>query len=70
MSEARLAGLVRALPPGLTEIYLHPATEGSFNGSDAGYAYREELDALLAESVRAAVTESGARLGGFADFAP
>lgn len=67
MTAPRLAGLVRAAPPGLTEIYLHPATEDRFVGSAAGYRYREELAALMSEEVRAAA--SGVRLGGFLDFA-
>jgi hopanoid biosynthesis associated protein HpnK len=70
MGEARLEGLIRALPPGLTEIYLHPATEGGFEGAAAGYAYAEELTALISPRVRSAVRESGVRLGGFSDFAP
>lgn len=69
VSESRLEGLIRALPPGLTEIYLHPATEGAFDGAAPGYAYGEELAALLSPRVRSAVTERGVRLGGFADFA-
>jgi hopanoid biosynthesis associated protein HpnK len=70
MGEARLEGLIRALPPGLTEIYLHPATEGGFEGAAAGYAYAEELTALISPRVGSAVRASGVRLGGFSDFAP
>jgi hypothetical protein len=68
MGEARLDGLIRALPPGLTEIYLHPATTGGFEGAAAGYAYGEDFAALISPRVRIAVCESGVRLGGFSDF--
>ncbi|HET7756838.1 MAG TPA: hopanoid biosynthesis-associated protein HpnK [Steroidobacteraceae bacterium] len=67
MTRARLAGLIRSLPDGLTEIYLHPAT-GLFPGAAAGYRYREELEALLAPEVIAACRDPSLRLGGFGDF--
>jgi hopanoid biosynthesis associated protein HpnK len=69
MSEGRLEGLIRVLPPGLSEIYLHPASGAGFEGAAPGYAYGEELAALLSQRVRSAVRESAIRLGGFADFA-
>jgi hypothetical protein len=65
----RLAGLIRHLPPGSSEIYLHPAT-GAYAGSARGYSYREELEALTAPEVIAACRDSGLRLGGFAQLAP
>lgn len=64
----RLEGLIRALPPGLSEIYLHPAIDGDFEGAAAGYAYEAELAGLLSPGVARAVLDSGARRGGFADF--
>jgi chitin disaccharide deacetylase len=67
MTTSRLAGLVGAAPAGLTEIYLHPATQDRFAGSAPGYRYRDELAALISKEVRAAA--SGLRLGGFLDFA-
>ena len=69
MTADRLAGLLRHLPDGLTEIYTHPATADVFPGSAAGYRYRDELAALTDPRVIAAARESGARCGGFADFA-
>jgi hopanoid biosynthesis associated protein HpnK len=69
MNAARLEGLVNALPPGLSEIYLHPATGGDFQGAADGYAYAEELAALLSPDVVRALAQSGVRRGGFADFA-
>jgi chitin disaccharide deacetylase len=67
MTRNRLAGLIRNLPNGLSEIYLHPAT-GSFAGAAPNYHYREELDALMAPEVIAASRDSSLRLGGFGDF--
>jgi len=67
MTRERLIGLIRNLPSGLTEIYLHPAT-GPYPGCAPGYRYRDELDALMAPDTVAACREPGLRLGGFADF--
>ena len=67
VTPARLLGLVRHLPPGLSEIYLHPAT-GPYRGSAPGYAYAQELDALLDPQVIAAARRDGVALGAFADL--
>jgi chitin disaccharide deacetylase len=67
MRRGRLLGLIRNLPPGLSEIYLHPAT-GPFPGAARGYSYASELEALLAADVVAACHDSTLRLGGFSDF--
>ena len=69
MSRARLAGLIRQLPDGVSEIYLHPAT-GPYPGAAPGYRYLEELQALTAPEVIAACRDSAVRLGGFGDFLP
>jgi hopanoid biosynthesis associated protein HpnK len=69
MTTNRVAGIVRRLPNGLSEIYLHPATAGGFEGAAAGYDYAGELAALLSPETRQAVEYSDAVLGGFADFA-
>jgi hopanoid biosynthesis associated protein HpnK len=68
MTESRLAGILKNLPEGLSEIYLHPATSGGFDGAAPGYRYADELSALTAASVKAAAVASGARQGGFSDF--
>jgi hypothetical protein len=66
MTRTRLAGLLAHAPAGLTEIYLHPATGGGFDGAAPGYRYAEELAALCApEAVEAAPRF---RRGGFSDF--
>jgi hopanoid biosynthesis associated protein HpnK len=67
MTAKRLLGLIRNLPGGLTEIYLHPAT-GPYAGAAPGYQYREEFDALMAPEIAAACRDPSLRLGGFADF--
>lgn len=67
MTRERLLGLIRNLPQGLSEIYLHPAT-GPFPGAAAGYRYREELEALVAAEVVGACRDASLRLGGFGDF--
>jgi chitin disaccharide deacetylase len=68
MTRSRLLALIRNLPEGLTEIYLHPATE-RFAGAAPGYRYREELEALLDPEVVAACRDASLQLGGFGDFA-
>jgi chitin disaccharide deacetylase len=67
MTRDRLLGLIRHLPDGLTEIYLHPAT-GPYEGSAPGYRYREELAALTSPQVVAARRDRSLQLGGFQDF--
>jgi hopanoid biosynthesis associated protein HpnK len=67
MTQGRLSGLLRNLPEGLSEIYLHPAT-GSYAGAAPDYHYREEFDALMDGEVAAACRDSSLRLGGFGDF--
>jgi chitin disaccharide deacetylase len=67
MTRQRLLGLIRNLPPGLTEIYLHPAT-APFPGAARGYRYREEFEALTAPEVVAACRDPALRLGGYSDF--
>jgi hopanoid biosynthesis associated protein HpnK len=42
----RMRRALADLPPGLTEVYTHPATADGYPGSAAGYRYREELAAL------------------------
>lgn len=67
LTRSRLLGLIRNLPEGLSEIYLHPAT-GPFAGSASDYRYREEFEALMAPETVAAARDPSIRLGGFSDF--
>ncbi len=68
MSPARVGGIIARLPLGLSELYLHPAAAGGFEGAAPGYRYADELAALLAPETREALRESGAELGAFSDF--
>lgn len=63
----KLLALLDQLPPGLTEIYAHPAL-GPYPGSAPGYLYAEELAALTDPLAKAAVGRNGAVMGRFADF--
>jgi chitin disaccharide deacetylase len=66
MTTSRLLGLLRHLPEGRSEIYLHPATTDEFAGHAPSYRYAEELAALTASDVIAAARDL--QLGGYADF--
>jgi len=68
MSATRLDGLLRHLPAGSTEIYLHPATRDGFAGCAPGYRYTDELAALIAPSVIALTRRADVALGGYSDF--
>jgi len=68
MTPERVAGIIRHLPDGLSELYLHPATGGGFDGAAMGYAYATESQASTGADTRKAVRESGAVLGAFSDF--
>lgn len=62
MTRDRVAGLLRSLAPGRTEIYGHPATANVFLGSAAGYRYREELGAFADPALRLELLRSGLTL--------
>ena len=68
MTPDRVAGLLRHLPDGLTELYTHPATANGFPGEAPGYAYAAERDALIVPASIAAAAAVGAVRGGFLDF--
>jgi chitin disaccharide deacetylase len=69
MTRTRVAGLLQRLPPGLVEIYLHPATTDDFPGAATGYRYAEEFAALCDAECIAAVRSCGYRLAGYTDVA-
>ncbi|WP_044561872.1 hopanoid biosynthesis-associated protein HpnK [Azospirillum sp. B4] len=62
----RLRGALAHLPPGVTEIYLHPAVSDDVPGGAPGYRYREELAALLDPEVNALAARFPR--GGFRDL--
>jgi hopanoid biosynthesis associated protein HpnK len=70
MDEGTLLQILANLPRGVTEIYLHPATQSgaAVSPSMAGYRHQEEWSALLSPRIRAAISASGAIQGGFQDF--
>jgi chitin disaccharide deacetylase len=71
MDEARLLQILASLPPGVTEIYLHPGTTSgtAIAPSMTGYRHHDELQALLSPAVRAALSDPTIRRGGYADIA-
>jgi hypothetical protein len=69
MTEERISGVLRYLADGITEIYCHPATADDFAGATPGSRYADELAALTAPGVRDLLRATGARCGGFSDFA-
>jgi hopanoid biosynthesis associated protein HpnK len=68
MTASRLLSLLRELPGGATEIYLHPATSGAFPEAAAGYRYADELQALTDPQVIEALRATGARAGGYREL--
>ena len=70
MTEGRLLGLLKNLPDGVSEIYLHPAARNDFEDAAPGYRYAEELAGLCAPEVVQAARGGGVKMGGFSDFAP
>jgi len=68
MSKYRLLQLIRGLPSGVSEIFLHPAT-GPYAGDAPTYRYRDELAALIDPEVVAACRTRFIKRGGFGDFA-
>jgi chitin disaccharide deacetylase len=71
MTEERLLRLIPHLPDGVSEIYLHPATERTpaLLAAMPGYRQQEEFAALLSPSLKSCIAEFGIRLGSYTDFA-
>jgi hopanoid biosynthesis associated protein HpnK len=69
MDEAKLLAILARLPSGVTEIYLHPATESgrAIASSMSKYRHADELAALLSPRVRAAMAGGDFGHGGYAD---
>ncbi len=67
MTKERVAALLRRLPPGVVEIYLHPGMQNSFAGAAPGYRYTDEFAALCDADCVAAVRQSGYAVGGYSD---
>ena len=71
MVEARLLGLLPHLPPGVSEIYCHPATRQTpaLAAAMPGYRNTEELAALLSPAVRQRIAALGISRIGYGDLA-
>jgi len=69
MDEDAMLGVLARLQPGVTEIYLHPASqsESVISPSMPAYRHSDELAALLSLRVRTAVRTTGIKLGGYGD---
>lgn len=72
MVEERVLGLLPHLPPGVSEIYFHPAsrTTPALVAAMPGYRHAEELAALCSPALRRRVAELGISLIGYSDLAP
>lgn len=68
MTVPRVEALLRQLPAGLSEIYLHPATKDRFSGHVPSYRYSDELAALTSSEAINIARGSDVVLGGYADF--
>jgi len=71
MDEAKLLTILERLPPGISEIYLHPAVQSGpvIAESMTRYRHADELAALLSPRVRAAIAAGGFGCGGYTDVA-
>jgi hopanoid biosynthesis associated protein HpnK len=70
LDEASLLDILAKLPPGVTEIYLHPAvdTQAPITSTMSEYRHSAELAALLSQRVSEAVAATGAARGGYGDI--
>jgi chitin disaccharide deacetylase len=67
MDETALLDILRHLPDGLSEVYLHPATHGGLVPSMADYRHADELAALLSPRVQDTIAERYRLCHGFVD---
>jgi hypothetical protein len=67
MDEDVLLDILRHLPSGLTELYLHPAIHGGLTPEMLGYRHADELAALLSPRVRSAIDACCHLCRGFRD---
>jgi hopanoid biosynthesis associated protein HpnK len=69
LDERTLLSILARLPPGTTEIYLHPAVSSPFDRPSpaSNYRHTDELAALLSSRAVEAVAACGARHGGYRD---
>jgi hypothetical protein len=70
VDEAYLLHVIAALPPGVSEIYAHPATRQAavMAGHQDGYDHAGEVAALTSPRVRAALDRAGVALTTYRDL--
>jgi chitin disaccharide deacetylase len=71
MTKDRVLAMLHQLPPGVNEMYFHPAT-GPWPGIDpqiADYDFAGELDALTSPEVREALASSNVRITSYSQLA-
>ncbi len=68
MTGERLRGILAHLPPGVSEVYTHPATANGFAGEAAGYRYADELAGLTALETVELVKRLRLRLCSFSEL--
>jgi hopanoid biosynthesis associated protein HpnK len=70
MVEERLLGLLPHLPPGVSELYFHPATRTTpaLAAAMPGYRHAEELAALLSPRVSQRIAELGIHRVSYGDL--
>lgn len=67
MDEHVMLEILRQLPQGLNELYLHPAVRGRLTPAMDRYRHADELAALLSPRVRRAIAEHCELCQGFGD---
>ncbi len=72
MVEERVLGLLPYLPPGVSELYCHPAARPTpaLAAAMPGYRHTEELSAMMSPEVRRRIAELGIGLIGYGDLKP
>ena len=67
MTRERVLTALEKAPPGLVEVYTHPAISDRFEGCAKGYRYRDELAALTDVDVVRTLRATHRSIGGYAD---
>jgi hopanoid biosynthesis associated protein HpnK len=67
MDETVMLEILKRLPDGLSEVYLHPASHGHITDSMSDYRHADELAALLSPRVRQAIADRYYLCKGFSD---
>jgi hopanoid biosynthesis associated protein HpnK len=68
MNEATVVEILDSLPPGINELYFHPATVTGLTDSMRGYRHTSELEALLSPRVAATLDTHGINKISFSDI--